>query len=244
VQRGPSPQRARRLVALVLGSAAVVVLLMLTAFSGGSTAAEPAMLPPLAELVVSRPPAPQVVALQGSLRLQLPVSQTQVTAIGYHDSSSGALPLEPVGIQGNRGLVRRLVDRMLGTQPTGIVWYRLERGAEPDTALDVGAPAGADVFAPVDGTVVGITGYVLNGKRFGARIDIRPANNPSLLVSLARLEADPTLEVGDTVVATTSRLGTVLDLAAVEEQALARYTSDGGNHVTLEVRAATTLSLP
>jgi hypothetical protein len=38
-----------------------------------------------------------------------------------------------------------------------------------------------------------------------------------------------------------TRLGSVVDLAAVERQALSRYTTDSGNHVTIEVRPAATL---
>jgi hypothetical protein len=34
----------------------------------------------------------------------------------------------------------------------------------------------------------------------------------------------------------------VADLATVEKQALARYTNDAGNHVTLELRAAPVLA--
>ena len=30
--------------------------------------------------------------------------------------------------------------------------------------MDVGAPAGTDVYSPVDGTVVSVQPYVLNGK--------------------------------------------------------------------------------
>jgi hypothetical protein len=56
--------------------------------------------------------------------------------------------------------------------------------------------------------------------------------------------ADPNLTVGTTVSASTSKVGSVLDLSRVEHQALARYTQDAGNHVSIEVHSAATLALP
>jgi hypothetical protein len=46
------------------------------------------------------------------------------------------------------------------------------------------------------------------------------------------------------VAAATSKIGTVLDFSRVERQALARYTQDAGNHVSVEVRPAATLAIP
>ena len=46
------------------------------------------------------------------------------------------------------------------------------------------------------------------------------------------------------VSAATSKLGTVLDFSRVEQQALARYTQDAGNHVSIEVHPAATLAIP
>jgi hypothetical protein len=62
-------------------------------------------------------------------------------------------------------------------------------------------------------------------------------------VSISRLRPDPSLKVGGTVTASTSKLGQVLDLSKVEKQALAQYTNDEGNHVLLEVHPAATLGL-
>jgi hypothetical protein len=100
------------------------------------------------------------------------------------------------------------------------------------------------VYSPVDGTIAGITDYVINGGRRGVRIDIRPLAAPALVVSITRLRPDPALTVGSSVAAGSNRLGTVLDLSAYERQALARYTRDAGNHVTVQVYSAAALSLP
>ena len=235
--------RARRFVGLAFVAVVVLVTLLLTAFSAGPERTA-AATPATAAGLVPSSPVPQVVAQVGELRLDLPVAQQQVTALGYYGAGDGALALEPLGRQGNRGRLGRLLDRVLGRNGDGLVWYRLRGGADASTsALAVGAAPDADVFSPVDGTIVGITDYVLDGRSYGVRVDIQPTSAPSLVVSISRLEADPALTVGTSVVAATHRLGRVLDLSAVEAMSLAEHTQDAGNHVTVEVRPAATLSL-
>ena len=90
----------------------------------------------------------------------------------------------------------------------------------------------------MDGTVVGITDFVLSNRTYGARIDIRPHSAPSVVVSLTHLRADPALTVGSAVAKARSKIGVVVDLSSVERQALARYTQDAGNNVSLSVRPA------
>ena len=105
--------------------------------------------------------------------------------------------------------------------------------------LNVGARAGTDVYAPVAGTVAAITR--LRRRRHGASapaIDIRPTAAPSVIVSLTHMRARPSLTVGAPVLAGTSKLGTVVDIASVERQALGEHTSDGGNNVAIEVHPA------
>jgi hypothetical protein len=230
--------------ALVLGAAALLITLLLTAFGSGETGTRSATAPaPATRLLPAGPPRPQVVAVRGSLRIQMPIAQSRVTAIGYHSTSSGALALSPVGRQANAGLLARIARRLLGTGGSGLAYYLLGGTGGPATSvLNVGAPPGTDVYAPVDGTVVGITDYVISGRKRGARIDIQPSGAASIVVSLTHLRPDPALTVGSTVTAASSKLGTVVDLADVERQALARYTNDAGNHVAVEVHPAATLS--
>ena len=224
-------------MAAVIGVLAVVTL-ALTAFDNESAPAvsRPAPLP-----VTSAPPDPHILATVGNLRVQSPVAEGGVTAIGFHGSEDGALVVKPVGPQVNEGLVARLWRRITGASRSGLAWYQLSGG--PLRTLDVGAVAGTDVYSPVDGAVVGITPYVLAGKHMGARVDIQPSGNPSLVVSLTHLRPDPNLTVGSTLAASTSKVGTILDFAKVEHQALARVTADAGNHVAIEIHPAT-LSLP
>ncbi|MFN2470777.1 MAG: hypothetical protein ABR583_07260 [Gaiellaceae bacterium] len=242
----PQPRRshAGRLVAVALLTSALAVTLLLTAFgSAEHTRASASSIAPAKRLLPARP-APQVLATHGALRIELPVAQSRVTALGYHASASGALALDPVGRPANEGLLSRVAHRLFGGGG-GIGYYRLGGSGGPQTAvLNVGAGPGTDVYAPVNGTVVGISAYVVSGRKFGARVDIEPADAPALVVSLTHLRPDPALEVGASVASTVSKLGTVLDLSRVERQALARYTQDEGNHVALEVRPTAALTLP
>jgi hypothetical protein len=244
--RNRRPERhATRFVVLALLSAVLLVTLLLTAF--GTWSSTPVASRPLADpdlLLPGGPPTAQIVATTGAVHLQLPVAQSAVTAIGYHNAGTGTLALNPVGRQGNAGLFARLWHRLAGSGEDRLVWYQLRGDRGPGTsALSVGAAPGTEVYSPVTGTVVGITDYVLSNRTYGVRIDIRPQTAPSVVVSLTHLRADPALTVGSAVSAARSKIGVVVDLAGVERQALARYTQDAGNNVSLSVRPAAALSI-
>jgi hypothetical protein len=228
---------ALALIALVTG--------LVTAFGGGGTPAAPLTAPAAAaRLLPAGPPAPEAVARLGALTLNLPVNRSRVTAIGYHAASDGALGLAPIGAQANQGLLKRVVRAVVGGGSSGPHWYLLPGGDGPSTsALDVGASPGTDVYAPTDGTIVGIEKVVLNGKVRGEKIDLQPTSAPSLVVSVSNIAADPSLTVGASVTAGSTKLGTLIDLAKVETQTLARYTNDAGNHVLVEVHPAATLAI-
>src|SRR4029077_18717588 len=183
---------------------------------------------------------PCVSPWRGPVRLQIPISQSRLTAIGFHSAGDGALSLDPVGHQANEGIVQRIVHGIFGGGAASPKWYQLTGGGT--SALDVGAPIGSDVYSPADGTVVAIRPFVVEGKKYGSEIDIQPQTAPSLVVAVTQLVADPALTVGTSVVSGATKLGRVADLATVERQALARYTNDAGNHVTVEVRAAPVLT--
>jgi hypothetical protein len=222
----------------------LVVSLLLSAFGGGAERTFQTVVVP-GELPAAGRPKPQIVAVNGTLRLQLPVAQSRMTAIGFHGAGDGAMSLAPVGHQGNEGVLLRVVHKVFGGGGDGVTWYQLGGSGAVNSALDVGAATGTDVYAPVDGTIVGITRYVVNGdsRHYGVRIDVQPQTSPSVVVSLTHLRADPSITVGSKVIAGVSKVGNIVDLSSVERQALARYTQDAGNHVSLEVRAAAALSL-
>jgi hypothetical protein len=231
---------------LVVLAIVALVTLLLTAFGTGKQAVVQGLGPaPANRLLPSGPPSPQVVALEGALRIQLPVAQSRLTALGYHASGDAAAALQPIGPQANPGTLTKLARRVFGGGSAGQGWYQLAGGQGPGTAaLDVGALPGTDVYAPVDGTVVALTPYIVNGMRFGSEIDVQPIGAPSFVVSITHAKPDPSLTVGSSVAAGTSKLGVLLDFSRVEEQALARYTQDAGNHVEIEVRPAAALATP
>ena len=220
---------------------ALLGTLFMTAFGQGATPQASQALPgPSSRLLPVGPPAPLTVALHSGLRIQLPIAQSRVTAIGYHSSGDGALSLTPLGHQGNEGVLSRLAHKIFGGGHGGFVYYQL--GGGETAVLDVGASPGTDVYAPVDGTVVGISDYILNGNVYGSRIDIQPSAAPSLVVSLTQLTPDPALTVGSAIAASSTKVGRVVDLSGVEKQALAGYTQDAVNHVSIELRPAATLT--
>jgi hypothetical protein len=237
-------RRIRRLAILVAVGSVAVVMLLLSAFGGSGRGVETAVPASASRLLPAGPPQPEIVARLGALHLQLPVSQSRVTTIGYQGGSNGSLALDPVGTQANQGLLRRLVHAILGGSGGHPRWYQLPGGEGPATsAVDVGAAAGTDVYSPVDGTIVAIEPVVLNAQSYGSRIDIQPSAAPSLVVSVSHVRADPSLVVGSPVTAGGSKLGSVVDFSHAEQQALARYTNDSGNHVVLEAHSAATSSL-
>jgi len=239
-------RRARRTAALVVVAAGCLVALLLIVFGrNGETVVTVTGPAPASRLLPAGPPRPQIVALQDSLRLQLPVNQSRVTAIGYHASGTLALPLQPVGTQANAGVAERLFRRLFGASGSDMRYYLLEGGVGAETGgLDIGAPVDTDVYAPVDGSVISITDNVVNGRVYGVRIDIQPSGSPGVVVTLANMRPDPALTVGSTVSSAKTKIGRVIDLSEVERAGLARYTQDNGQHVHIEVHPATALTSP
>src|ERR687895_1210994 len=239
-------RRARRMAALIVVVCVSVVTLVLTAFGTGAPTRVAFTGPaPANRLLPAGPPQPQVVAMQDSLRIQLPVNQSRVTAIGYHASGTNTLPLQPVGSQANAGLFGRIVQRLFGQSGSGIRYYLIGGGVGPQTGgLHIRAPVQTDVYAPVDGTVIAISDQIVNGRAYGVRIDIQPSGDPDVVVALINLRPDPALTVGSTVSAGRTKIGRVIDLSSVEQAALARYTHDKGQHVHIEVHAASSLATP
>jgi murein DD-endopeptidase MepM/ murein hydrolase activator NlpD len=239
-------KRTRRTAALLIAACVSLVLLLLTAFGTGTVGSRITQGPaPADRLLPAGPPLAQVVALQDTLRIQMPINQTRVTAIGYHASGADVLPLQPVGTQANAGLLDRIFNRLFGQNGSDIRYYLIDGGVGSQTGgLDVGAPVGTDVYSPVDGSVMAISDLIVSGKAYGVRIDIQPSGSPGVVVTLENLRPDPALTVGSAVTAGSTKVGRVIDLSGVERAALARYTQDKGQHVHIEVRAASALASP
>jgi hypothetical protein len=238
-------RRARRRAVITLVGLALLVVLVVAAFRPGPSPVIGVGAPASASrLLPAGPPTPLVIATHGPLHVQLPINERNVTAIGYHGAGEDVLPLDPLGRQANEGLFSRVFHRIFGGGGGGVAYYQLGGGDGPSTgSLNVGAAPGTDVYSPVDGTVVGLRNDVIDGKNFGSLVDIQPSDEPSVVLTLTHLRADPSLRVGSPVSSRTSKIGTVLDYAGVERLALARYTQDAGNHVAMSVRSAATVPL-
>jgi hypothetical protein len=231
--------RARWFVIAVAVGVLAVITLAVTAFGNDRAGGSPLAATPASAPVTSAPPEPQVLATVGNLRIQSPVAQGGVTAVGFHGSEDGSLTLQPVGPQANEGLLARLWHKMTGSTRHGFAWYQLEGGAL--RTLEVGAVAGTDVYSPVDATVVAIRDRVIAGRPMGSQIELRPSSAPSLVVTLLNVRPDPALTVGANVAAGSSKLGSVVDISSVERQALADYAPNRGNNVAIEVFPSATL---
>jgi hypothetical protein len=237
-------RRLRRLAVLIVVTAIGLVTVLLSAFGGSGSPVQQAAPAIASSLLPAGPPRPEIVARLGALHLQLPVSQSRVTVIGYQGGSEGALALAPLGTQVNQGLLTRVVHTIFGGSTGRPHWYQLPGGEGPgSSAIDVGAAPGTDVYSPVDGIIVSIDDVVLNGRAYGSRIAIQPTGAPSLVVTVSHVRVDPSLAVGSTVTSSGSKLGSVVDFSHAERQALSRYTNDSGNHVVVEVHPAASLSL-
>jgi murein DD-endopeptidase MepM/ murein hydrolase activator NlpD len=237
-------RRLRRLAVLAAIGLVALVTLLLSAFGGSGKAAQAPAPASASRLLPAGPPQPEIVARLGTLHIQLPISQSRVTAVGYQGGSDGALALAPVGTQANEGVLKRVVRSIFGGSTGRPRWYQLPGGQGPSlSAIDVGAPAGTDVYSPVDGTIVAIDDVVLNATTYGSRIDIQPTGAPSLVVSVSHVRVDPALVIGSPVTAGGSKLGSVVDFTHAERQALAHYTNDSGNHAVVEIHHSATLAL-
>jgi hypothetical protein len=225
----------------VLVGIVAVTTLALTAFGDPAADRAPAVASVSPAPVQSAPPETQVLATIGNLRLQSPIAQGGLTAIGFHGSEQGALVLQPVGPQANEGLLARLWHRITGSSRRGWPWYQLESGAL--RTLDAGAVAGTDVYSPVDGTIVAIREQVVSGRVVGAQLELRPTAAPSLVVMIENIEPDRALTVGANVAAGSSKLGRVVDISRYERQALADYAADHGNNVSIQVYPSASLGV-
>ncbi|HEX2589706.1 MAG TPA: hypothetical protein VHL51_15660 [Gaiellales bacterium] len=240
--RRRSPHRLRRLVtaALLLAIVALGFTLLHSGSSSNTTSGIP--VGNAAEAAPNGPPAPpETLATVSSLALELPVSQGRVTAIVYHATGvSDAIPLTPAGSQRNAGFLARLGDRLFGSGGSSGPRYYIDSGGtgSETSTVDVGAPAGTNVYSPVDGVVVSVQPYVLNGKVRGSIVQIRPSDLAAVIVTVGNLAKHLSVDVGTPVQASVTKLGTVVDLSKLIDQTVSHYTSDSGNHVSLQVGPA------
>lgn len=220
-RRRQAARRRRILVTASLPLIAVGIIALLVTLLGSDESPELASPVAAPALGGGQQPPELVMAEAEGVEIHLPVDPDNVTAVLYHPvNSAAAIPIEP--------------DRSIDHEQAA-------RGGRigPSTAgLDVGAPAGTTVFAPVDGVVVGVTDYVVAGSNQGFEVIIEPGSATGSVLRINHLEASDGVErpvVGDQVVAGETVIGRVRDFSAVVEQEIARFTQDPGNHVHIEM---------
>ena len=241
--------RLRRLLGLlaVLAIVAIVTAVAVDRFSSDTPVAAVALPEPTDHLLPGSAPEPQILALHETLRVFLPVAPERVSAIGYRSSGENALPLEPFGTLANPGILVRLKNKLFGggtEQP--VRYYLIDGGTGPQTGgVDIGAPVGTNVYAPVDGTILAINPVVISGERVGHRVDIQPTTAPALVVTVTNIDvSSQPLAVGQRLTASRSLLGRLIDVSGVQTAALAQFTQDKGHHVHIEVVQAANVALP
>ena len=167
------------------------------------------------------------------IEVSTPVRPADLTGLGYHPEGERLLELNPRG----ENLSANPLVGLLGTgdTPEDIRYYvmdRAEREGPRTGALDVGAEAGAGVYAPVSGVVTAIRPDPT--MQDANIVEIKPADRPDVRVYVS-LVRGPSGDVGpdSPVTAGMTMLGTVADSAAVLDPQLSAYMKDPGNHVTI-----------
>jgi hypothetical protein len=232
----------RRLGALVV-LLGVALVLGLRSFDSGSSQPSTALAnSPRVALAPDGPPRLENLAsAPDGLQLEVPIRQGRITAIVYHGVGAGqSIPLVPAGHQKNAGLLTQLGNLLTGGSSQNGPSYFVDSSAagNPTGSVDVGAVAGTGVYAPVNGRVVSIRPYVINGSVWGSVIQIQPISAPALIVTLTNVNRAANIVVGTSVTAAVTRLGAVADLSKAMSQDVAKFTSDSGNHAHIEVSQA------
>ena len=183
-----------------------------------------------------------VLAEVAGVGISSPVRPEDVTGLGYHPEGESLVEMSPRGknLSGNPLLKLFASDSV----PEKIQYHLMDpaRRQGPQTgALDVGAEAGAAVYAPVTGTVTAIRpDPALQEDASVVEIKpienpyAKPTENPDVRISVSLVQGI-TSEVGPKtpVTAGITQLGSVADSAGVVRPQLADYVSETGNHVTV-----------
>lgn len=218
---------------------------------------------PRTDLKVRALPIPTpLLASYRSLRLRLPVSAKAVTIIAFHQAGSqpSAVDLRSlVPIVKSSTLTKRPAASQVESEPDEsaeiagaedelteddarsvyggrvLRLWRSGRNGEPDTAVDCGAKAGTQVVAPVTGTIAAVHRYKLYGQYDDYDIHIVPQDGSQHVDCCMLHLTDPSVKVGETVIAGVTPIARVRNLAKWFDSQLDEYTHDGGNHVHIQL---------
>ncbi len=183
-----------------------------------------------------------VLAGVSGVGISSPIRPEDVTGLGYHPEGESLVEMTPRGKNLSGNPLLKLFSNDSG--PEKIQYHLMDpaRRQGPQTgALDVGAEAGAAVYAPVTGTVTAIRpDPALQEDASVVEIkptenpDVKSTENPDVRISVSLVQGI-TSEVGpkSPVTAGITQLGSVADSAGVVRPQLADYVSGTGNHVTV-----------
>jgi hypothetical protein len=179
-----------------------------------------------------------VLAEVAEVGISSPVRPEEVTGLGYHPEGESLVEMSPRGKNLSSNPLLGLFSNDSG--PEKIQYHLMDpaRRQGPQTgALDVGAEAGAAVYAPVTGTVTAIRpdpALQEDASVVEIKPTVKPTENPDVRISVSLVQGI-TSEVGpkSPVTAGITQLGSVADSAGVLRPQLADYVSETGNHVTV-----------
>lgn len=202
----------------------VVLGVVLGLITSRSPEPQPPLTPPVAGPPVTAGAPPELtIARAEGVQVNLPIDPAVITAAAFHPvDEPGAVGLESTGgIPIQQGA-------------------RNERPGAETAGLDIGAPVGTPVYAPVDGVVVSVAPYKVVGDQVrGYELSIAPdVASRGVVLRMTHLndpETGDRPQVGMSVQVGQTLLGRVIDMSDLGRQELANFTSDSGNHVHLEL---------
>lgn len=198
----------------------------------------------------AREPTP-LFAHYRSLYLRLPVDPASITQVAFHQASGDKAfhmtSLVPDADLGEAARLKHAPMSLAATQ-SGVasdsvttIWngqairlWRSNRRGTPDTAVDVGANAASDVYAPVTGTVLEVRAYKLYDKYPDYEIHIAPDGWEDIDVVLIHVD-DVSVTPGDRVQAGVTRIACVRKMSDKVDLQLKGYTRNGGDHVHVQL---------
>jgi hypothetical protein len=228
-KRGEVYKRRRLLAALLLALGAITLVLAVFVQTSVSDTGEEAV-----PIDPNNAGPDTVLAEAARVSISTPIRPASLSGLGYHPEGESLAALEPRGKNLSAHAFMGLLSR--GETPEEIHYYVMDAAGRegPQTgALDVGAPTGTTVYAPVTGAVTAIRPDPM--VESANVVEIKPDANPNVRINVSLVQSDGNAGVNDHVTAGITELGTVADSAEVLDPQLSSYTSDSGNHVTISV---------